>query len=131
MSVYGGRVDVSNPREGHLDDGRNAYDERVMEARRRWAEAPVSDYEALDDQGRKWRHRESGTVFVSFSGAPLLSSPESLRGYDRLVVAGGRLFVLRPASYQAELRGPEQRVYSQRIGPGSPGPALRQDLRIS
>jgi len=56
------------------------------------------------------------------------SSP---RAADRFVVAGGRLFVLRPASYQAELRGPEQRVYSQRIGPGSPGPALRQDLRIS
>ena len=55
---------------------------------------------------------------------------EALRGYDRFLVRGMRLFVLRPESFPIELRGPTSRVYAQRIGPETPGPALKTDVDV-
>ena len=123
--VHGGSVDTNNPRSGVEDDGNIAWPERVAEAVRLWPQADAANFEALDPKGRRWRDKASGVEYRALSGAPLLASQEASRGASRFIVAGNRIFVLRPASYDEELRGPVSYVYGQQLSASTPGPELR------
>jgi hypothetical protein len=126
-NVHGGMLDASNPRAGVEDDGNISWPERVAEAARLWPQADASDFEPLDRNGRRWRDLGSGTEYRALSGAPLLSSGEATRGASCFLVRDNRIFVLRRADYQEELRGPVSHVYGQQLSASSPGP----DLRVS
>jgi hypothetical protein len=96
IGVWGQEVTADNTREGVVDDGLTAYEERVVEARRQWPEAQAADFEQIGK--RRWRDRASGTEYRHVDGTPLLSiGVTSSVDVSVFFVADGRLIFLRRA----------------------------------
>ena len=93
--AFGQELKTDNSRVGVVDDGNVAWDERIIEARRQWPEAPSADFEKVDR--RRWRDRASGTLYRQADGAPMLAvGTEAVRDVVAFFVRDGRLTFLEP-----------------------------------
>lgn len=100
VDVYGGawgrEIKADDTRQGVIDDGNVAWEERVVEARRQWPQASAADFERLGE--RRWRDRASGIVYSQAHGAPLLGvGTDANRFISVFFVEGGKLMFLERA----------------------------------
>ena len=97
----GRQVRLDTSREGVVDDGNIAFEERVLEARRQWPEARAEDFEQIDRRGRLFRDRGSGLEYRRVHGSPLLDlySPANA-AISCFFVANGQLVFLKPADHK-------------------------------
>jgi hypothetical protein len=94
--VWGMQLTTDNSRDGVVDDGCIAFEERVVEASRQWPRGRLEDFEWL---GKKtWRDRATQVEYVQVPGAPLLSiGTDANRHISLFLVANGKLVFLRRA----------------------------------
>lgn len=92
-AAFGQRLEADTSRDGYVDDGNIAWEERVVEARRQWPEARPEDFEKVGKRG--WRDKATGLEFRQASGAPLLTvGSDANRGITCFFVEGGKLIFL-------------------------------------
>jgi len=120
--VYGGQVRVDSSRQGRVDDGNIAYDERVAQARRSWPEARREDFEQIDQRGRRFRDKASGVTYARARGAPLLAAGEESTRFISCFFVGsdGYLVFLQPADIDEAIHGPVSYVTGGQVMTGPP-----------
>ena len=101
--VIGMQIEAENPRQGHVDDGLVAYEERIEVARRHWHEAKREDFE----RGRRgrWTDKATGVAYREFGGCGPDLNP-TLEACDLWFVESGRLVLL----VRAERHNPQTTV---------------------
>ncbi len=100
VDAYGGawgqEIKADDTRQGVIDDGNVAWEERVVEARRQWPQGSASDFERVGK--RRWRDMASGIVYRQAHGAPLLSvGTDANRFISVFFVESGKLVFLERA----------------------------------
>lgn len=101
---HGRQITLDSSRAGTLDDGCNAYPERVAEAGRCWPEARASDFEQTGK--RRFVDRATGRLYRRVPGAPLLAvGSEANRGISTWFVAGGTIVFLEPDGFPGSCLG--------------------------
>jgi len=95
-NVRGGEVREDTSRAGVIDDGLEAFPERIEQARRSWPEAQAADFERVAK--RRYADRATGTEYEHVSGLPLLAvGGPVVEDIDCWFIEHGRLIFLRRA----------------------------------
>jgi hypothetical protein len=94
--AFGMEVKADTSRDGFVDDGLIAFDERVVEARRQWIEADGEDFERVGR--RRWRDRATGRLYRQADGCPLLAvGMPAVRDVVAFFIRDGKMVFLEPA----------------------------------
>jgi hypothetical protein len=93
---WGRQITADTSREGVVDDGNVAWEERVFQARQQRTQASRDDFEKVGK--RRWRDRATGVEYRHAHGAPLQSiGTDATRNISCFFIEGGKLVFLRRA----------------------------------
>jgi hypothetical protein len=95
-AAWGQQLTVDNSRDGYVDDGNIAWEERIAQARSQWPQASPEDFEKVGK--RRWIDRATGIEYRQEPGAPLLTiGTDANRAISLFLVADGKLVFLSRA----------------------------------